>query len=122
MEQIQFTDGVNLSSLEKARMFQKLNAQGTRTADDVLSEIESIDAEPTALSKASTLLDAAVKFISDKATVVSPAEQAERLAFCNDCPHLDPAAFMATGSCRLCGCSIKMKTLARTFACPLKKW
>lgn len=122
MKQIHFTDGANLSSLEKARMFQLLIKNNKRTADDVLLEIESIDAEPTALSKISSLIDATSQFMADGAAIISPEEQAERLAVCHDCTHLDQSAFMATGSCRLCGCSIKVKTRARAFACPLKYW
>lgn len=122
MKQIQFTDGINLSGIEKARLFQKLISQGTRTEDDILSEIESIDSEPTAISKITSLLDAANKFISHGAEIVSADEQAERLAICHSCPKYNSSAFLGSGSCRLCGCSIKMKTRARSFACPLKHW
>ena len=122
MKQIQFTDGINLSGIEKARLFQKLISQGTRTEDDILSEIESIDSDPTAISKITSLLDAANKFISDGAEIVSADEQAERLAICNGCPKYNSSAFLGTGSCRLCGCSMKLKTRARSFACPLQNW
>ena len=122
MKQIQFTDGVNLSGLEKARLFQKLISQGTRTEDDVLSEIESVDADPTALSKFSSLLGAAHKFISEGAEIISADEQAERLAICHGCPKYNSSAFIGSGSCSLCGCSIKLKIKARAFSCPLKHW
>jgi len=122
MQQIQFTDGINLSGLEKARIFHLLTKDKSRTDDDVLGEIEAIDSEPTALSKFSSLLDAVQKFISDGATIISADEQAERLAICSNCPKYNSSAFLGSGSCRLCGCSIKMKTRARSFACPLKHW
>lgn len=122
MQQIQFTDGINLSGLEKARLFQKLISQGTRTDDDILIEIESIDSDPTAISKFSSLLDAANQFISNGAKIVSPHEQAERLAICHGCPKYNSSAFLGSGSCRLCGCSMKLKTRARSFACPLQHW
>jgi hypothetical protein len=123
MQRIQFIDGANLSGLEKARLFQRLQEAGvSRPAEDILREIEGIDADPTAIGKVASFLAASYQFIAGGASLVSAEEQAARLAICHECPHLDRVAFMGSGSCRLCGCSIKIKSRATTFTCPLAHW
>jgi hypothetical protein len=53
---------------------------------------------------------------------VHPDKYEKRLNICKECQFWDEQAFMGTGRCKKCGCSIRMKLSLSTSKCPLNLW
>jgi hypothetical protein len=72
-----------------------------------------------ALSLASAFKQAASE--GTLATRVSPETFALRKEICLGCEYYDPAAFLGTGRCRVCGCGVA-KLHMPSQSCPKDKW
>jgi hypothetical protein len=75
-------------------------------------------AKPSILAKAASLGKAMLTHAKDRFRTASAEEQESRLVICRGCEKYEPA----DGSCKLCGCCMKLKTRLRTGSCPIGKW
>jgi hypothetical protein len=75
-------------------------------------------AKPSLLAKAASLGKAMLTHAKDRFRTASAEEQESRLVICRTCEKYEPA----DGSCKLCGCCMKLKTRLRTGSCPIGKW
>lgn len=59
-------------------------------------------------------------FISGEKIAASPTTKMERLAICQQCPHLKQSKLGK--QCLICGCWLEAKAFLETENCPMKKW
>lgn len=90
----------------------------TESCEDPRPEVNDLShaASPTYAQIIWNLSESLAAFAADGFTTVNAAEYAERLRICNGCEQRDG------GSCRLCGCLLKLKAQGRAFECPAGKW
>lgn len=84
---------------------------------DICSDTEP----PTPMEMAAKFARAAVTWVANGATVVSPEQFQQRLDTCRACERWNGEAFFGLGRCGKCGCS-GVKLYMDTEKCPLSKW
>ncbi len=77
---------------------------------------------PPMMVRAKSLAKSAVGFVKSGMALTDDPKFAERMKVCNGCDKMDKQAFMGTGMCTACGCSLKTKLRMKSEKCPLGKW
>ena len=75
-------------------------------------------AEPSIFAKVATAAQAIVKHVAAGCPNVSEEEKQRRIALCQVCPEFNADK----GTCRKCGCKLKLKAAWALERCPLSRW